>query len=500
MAGSKSPQTLVAWIAAVARAQSRRRAVTGEGEDWSYRELWDRAGGIAHHLTREFGLAQGDRVGIVGANEPAYLAAYFGVMRAGCVIVPLNTMLDVKAMHEQLALVGAAGAIVGEVDSEIREGLAEAVPVWSLRGLSTGGAGYRPRLSPATPACILLTSGSTGRPKGVVHSQGTLLHAALEMAGALPFGPEERNVAFLPFHASIPEQVLPTLCTGGCLDVLPGFDAERVVAASREATTFNAVPTVMARLLDHGAGDDLARLRWVSFASEPMPVSLLQRWWEAVPGVETHQFYGMTELLPMTVAGDRMLREEPGTVGIAFPTSRLCATDESGLEISDGGAGELVCHSPARMLGYYGDEEATAAAKTPEGGMRSGDLGRVDERGRVFLTGRLKDLIISGGLNIAPAEIEAVACRHPGVSAAAVVGVPDERWGETPVVVAVPTASNGVDAHEVLMHCRRELTSFKRPSAAAIVDVLPSTGIGKSAKTVIRQQIIDGKVELVRAN
>ena len=311
---------------------------------------------------------------------------------------------------------------------------------------------------------------------------------ALQLATALPFGPEERSIAFLPFFAAA-EQVLPVLCTGGSLDVLPGFDPERIAAAARDATSFDAVPTVMARLLDRAPLEDLARLRWVSFASEPMPVSLLRRWWDALPGVATYQFYGMTELVPATVASDRLQREEPASVGVPFPTTRLAAVDGEGAEADEG---ELVCQSPAQMLGYHGGEPATT--------IRTGDLGRIDERGRVFLTGRLKDLIISGGLNVAPAEIEAVACEHPGILTAVVVGIPDERWGETPVVVAVPAREGGVAARDVLHHCRRELTSFKRPSAAALVDVLPATGIGKSAKAVIRRQILDGEIELVRAD
>ena len=474
------PVTLVDWIAAVARARARRPAVHGEGLTWSHEELWARAGGIARHLLRDRGLRPGDRVGLVGANEPAYLAAYLGVLRAGGVAVPLNAMLDVSDMREQLAHVGATGTIVGDVDATVRDGL---LPAWPLQDLRTAGTGRLPRPRPGDPACIFLTSGSTGRPKGVVHSQGSLLHMALQLASTLPFGPEERSIAFLPFFAAA-EQVLPVLCTGGALDVLPGFDPERIGAAARHATSFDAVPTVMARLLDQAPHEDLARLHWVSFASEPMPPSLLQRWWDALPGVATYQFYGMTECVPVTVAADRLQREEPATVGIPFPTTRLTAID-----------GELVFRSPAQMLGYHGAAEPAAG-----GDIRTGDLGRIDERGRVFLTGRLKDLIISGGLNVAPAEIEAVACAHPGILTAVVVGIPDDRWGETPVVVAVPAKDNGVAARDVLHHCRRELTSFKRPSAAALVDVLPATGIGKSAKAVIRQQILDGEIALVRAD
>ena len=464
------PGTLVDWIGAVARARPSRPAIHGDGTTWSYEEFWARAGGIARHLLRGRGIRPGDRIGLVGANSPAYLAAYFGVLRAGAVAVPLNAMLDAGEMRDQLAHVGAV-CVIGD-------GLDDAI---ALRDLPAHGTGALPRPSAGDPACIFLTSGSTGRPKGVVHSQGSLLHMALQLASALPFGPEERSIAFLPFFAAA-EQVLPVLCTGGSLDVLPGFDPERIARAARRATSFDAVPTVMARLLDHAPLDDLARLRWVSFASEPMPVSLLRRWWDALPGVATYQFYGMTELVPVTVANDALQREEPASVGVPFPTTRLSVID-----------GELVVHSPAQMLGYHGDPAS-------DGAIRTGDLGRIDERGRVFLTGRLKDLIISGGLNVAPAEIEAVACEHPGVLTAVVVGIPDDRWGETPVVVAVPTRGNGVAAQDVLRHCRSGLTSFKRPSAAALVDVLPATGIGKSAKAVIRQRILDGEIELVRAD
>ncbi|MFN8215192.1 MAG: class I adenylate-forming enzyme family protein [Solirubrobacterales bacterium] len=501
MSPARTPQTIVAWIAAVARAQGRRPAVVSDEVEWSYAELWDRTLAIARHLLHDLHLRPGDRVAIAGTNEPDYLAAYFGVLRAGCVVVPLSVMIDIDEIRAQLDLVEAAAVIVGDVDDELREGLTETLPIFGLGDLTGSGSAQLPKLSPASPASILLTSGTTGRPKGVVHTQGTLLHASLQMATALPYGPEDRNLAFLPFYTAMGEQILPTLATGGSIRVLPRFDGERVALAAADCTNFDAVPTVMSRLLDRAPLENLAKLRWILFASEPMPVSLLQRWWDALPNVRTHQFYGMTEVLPVTFAGDRMLREEPATVGIPFPTSAIVAVDAAGTEITDGSSGELVCRSPARMLGYHGDKETTAAVLTADGSMRTGDLGRVDEQGRVFLTGRLKDLIISGGLNIAPAEIEAVACRHPGVSAAAVVGIPDRRWGETPVVVAVAAAGeNGFDAGALLAHCREELVSFKRPSAAALIDSMPAIGIGKSDKALIRKQILDGEIELVRAN
>lgn len=501
MTHPRQPDTLVGWLDAVVRANGDRPALLRDGEVWSYRELWERAGGVASHLLGECGFTPGDRVALVGENDPRYLASYFGILRAGCTAVPLNAMLDLATMRSQTELVGASATIVGTVADEVRDGLAEQLPAIAYGDLPVSGNGGLPSVEFDTPACIILTSGSTGQPKGVVQSHGTLLHAALQIGECLPFSPEDRGIAFLPFFASIPEQVLPTLCSGASLDVLPRFDPERIVrAALAGGTTFDAVPTIISRLLEHGAAEALRSLRWIMFASEPMPVALLQRWWEEVPGVETHELYGMTEVLPMSFASDELLRREPRTVGLAFPTSRLSVLDADGGAIRDGGDGQLVCSSPAMMLGYYGDEEATAAAKTADGSMLTGDLGRIDEQGHVFLTGRLKDIIISGGLNIAPAEIEAVACRLAGVAEVAVVGIPDARWGETPVVVAVAARGNTIDAHAVLSHCRQELVSFKRPSAAALVETLPSTGIGKSAKAVIRQQILEGAISLVYAS
>jgi acyl-CoA synthetase (AMP-forming)/AMP-acid ligase II len=263
-----------------------------------------------------------------------------------------------------------------------------------------------------------------------------------------------------------------------------------VAEACRRSTCFDAIPTIMARLLDEAPLDALANLRWVSFASEPMPPATLRRWHEALPGVEAHQFYGMTELVPATTASHAMLLEDPTTVGIPFPTTLVGQDTETG---------QLLVRSPAQMRGYYKNRSASSAALTENGSIKTGDLGRIDDRGWVYLTGRLKELIITGGLNVAPAEIEAIACHHPSVGAAAVVGIPDARWGETPVVIGVARDGSALTPDVLLSHCRQGLKGFKRPSAAAVVDILPSTGIGKIAKNLLRDQIVRGEIALVRA-
>jgi fatty-acyl-CoA synthase len=485
--------TVIAHLGAVARAHPGDPALIADGEVWSYSQLWARSEAIARGLLGR-GLRAGQRVGILGPNAPTYVATYLGVMRAGCVAVPLNMMLDVVSIRAQLALVGARALFVGRLPDGMREGLEDACPLLEMADPPSGPSGPRlPSIAPEASCKIMLTSGSTGRPKGVEHTHGTLSHAAFQLASAFPFDRSDRGVVFLPLYTCIPEQVLPTLASGGSLEILPGFDPDRVADACTRATTFDAIPTVLNRLLEHAPLHKLARLRWILFASEPMPVHLLEAWWAALPEVETHQFYGMTELLNLTAASHAMLRAEPATVGRAFPTTRL--TLEPVEDYTDG-SGHILGTSPSRMVGYVGDRAVTAGALTADGAMRTGDIGRIDDRGLLFLTGRLKDIIISGGINIAPAEIESVAFRHRDVQEAIVIGMRSERWGETPVVVAVRRTGTQLTSEDLLRHCRDGLVSFKRPSAAAVVPSLPTTGIGKVDRAAVKRQIESGEISL----
>lgn len=443
------------------------------------------------------GLQPGQAVGLIGANEPAYIVNYFGILRAGGTAVPINARLDAAAVKEQLAHVDAIAVFVGRLDESVRAELAGSFRVLPMVTTEhSGRRGRLPAVGARSTAAILLTSGSTGQPKGAMHTHGTMLHSALQLISVFPFGQDDRAVVFLPLYACIPEQVLPMLCAGGSLEILPGFDIERMADACTRATTFDAVPTVLSRLIEHAPLHKLANLKWVLFASEVMPVPLLRRWWDELPGVEMHQLYGMTEMLTLTAAPDHILRQEPATVGRPFPTTALSV--EPGDAAAADGSGELLGLSPGRMKGYYEDQAATRAAFAPDGSMRTGDLGRIDERGLVFLTGRSKDIIISGGINIAPVEIEAVAAQHPAIERAIVVGVPSERWGETPVVVAVPRPGWGFTSDDLLSHCRSQLTGHMRPTGAGLIDAFPTTGIGKAAKEAVKKMIVDGKISLVR--
>lgn len=489
--------TVIDWIEAVVRAHPSRPVLFDDGQVWSYSELWLRSEGFALGLI-EKGVRSGQSIGLIGKNQNLYVAAYLGVLRAGASVAMINPMLDGTTVCQDLDLVDAVGVLVGDVDRDVRDAISGQFKesAWSLQGFPTSSVGALPSLDSSDIGYILMTSGSTGRSKAALFTHEAMLYSALTMAITLPYSADDRSVAFLPFHAVIPEQIMPTLFTGGAIEVLRKFDVDAVAdACSRGANTFDAVPTVMSRLIEHGDHNKLRNLRWVLFASEIMPPALLERWWTELSTVETHEFYGMTELLPLSYAPDRLLRKDPTAVGRPFPTSRMSINKVSGEKDS---IGELLCYSPARMQKYLNNPTETSKALAPDGSIRTGDLGYIDHIGTVHLVGRLKNIIISGGINIAPAEIEIVAGQKKGVVSAVVVGVSDERWGETPIVVATTDHVNELSASELLDYCRSNLKSFKRPSGAAIVDEFPRTGIGKVDRAKLKSAIENGEIPLVR--
>lgn len=492
--------TLVDGLREAVARDPARAAVRADGSAWTYADLWDRSGRIAAGLLGRLGVAPGDRIGILGHNDPGYLGAYFGILRAGCVAVPLNQFLLASDLVGQLQLVGARLCLLGRIDEATADAVAAGLPTAPIADLLASPARPLPPGDADADATILLTSGTTGSPKGAVQTHATMRFATAELHRALPFSPDDVMLAFLPFFAAIPEQILPTLLAGGTVETLPRFDVDAVGEALARATTLDAVPTIMARLL-HGIDHDrLARLRWLMFASEPMPPALLAAWWEALPDVATYEFYGMTEMLTITVASPATLRAAPESVGVPFDGSTVVVVDTEGRALPIGESGEVTCASPARMRGYLPEGIDPATWRLPSGAMRTGDLGRLDGAGRLVLTGRIKDVIISGGLNIAPSEIEAVAVTHPAVHSAVVVGIPDARWGETPILVAIAKNGASLTPEALLAHCRSRLAPYKRPSGAALVAQFPMTGIGKSSKAALRSEILSGALEITRAS
>ena len=343
-------------------------------------------------------------------------------------------------------------------------------------------------VAPGDPATVFFTSGSTGRSKGVVHTHGSLVAAAKIMNIELGLEDGERTLHFLPLFSSCMEQLIPLTLARATHVILPAFDAagvwEAVEACS--VTHFDAVPTTLRRLLRAAPATIPDSLRMISYASEVMPPTVLAALIERMPKVGFIQFYGMMEQLCLTVldASDQLRKIQ--TVGRPMMGAEIRIPESDGHEI--------LARSPTLFAGYWRDEAATARV-IQDGWLRTGDCGRFDEEGFLVLEGRLKDMIKTGGVTVIPTEIESVLLGHPDVSDAAVVGVPDEQWGEA--VHAFVTLSNGALTCETELQsfCRERLAGYKRPKVIHLVSELPRTGIGKIARRIVRDNVLISRAD-----
>lgn len=516
--GGLATLALNAILAQAAHASPRRTAIRYEGIERTYAELWDRARRLAAALASR-GVKRGDRVAFWSSNRPEFLEFLFGVPALGAIAVPLDhwwTGAEGLAALEQCrpaCIIAAAGqaSLVDELRPRLAElGLSSWValdeppgqPWVSYERLLAGASPLRPSslVSLDDPALILFTSGSTGRSRGAVHTHRDLAHTAAIMAFELGLREGERTLHFLPLFSSCLEHLIPLTLVRASHVILPEFDAEGVweAVARHEVTHFDAVPTTLKRLLEAAPPVVPASLRLVSYASEPMPAPLISAWLDRAPAVQFVQFYGTIEHLCLTVQKPWEQRSKIGTVGRPMLGAELRLRAHDGAPAPPGEAGEIVATSPTLMAGYW-DDPASTAAVIEDGWMRTGDLGRFDADGYLILEGRLKEIIKSGGMTVVPREVEEVLLRHPEVLDAAVVGVPDERWGEA--VHAFVTLRRGarVTEGELRAFCHGALAGYKRPQVIEILSDLPRTGIGKIAHGELRRLALTRSADRVPA-
>ena len=330
---------------------------------------------------------------------------------------------------------------------------------------------------PDDPAVIGYTSGTTGAPKGAVLTHANLLASSESVRLAWRWGTGDRLVLALPlFHIhGLGVGLHGTLLAGGSAVLLPRFEADAVLdaAATHDATLFFGVPTMYARLAASPRAGELSRLRLCVSGSAPLPPAVFHRL-ATRAGQRVLERYGMTET-GMNVSNPHDGERRPGTVGFPLP----------GVELRLGAGGEIFLRGPNVFGGYFGDPAATADAFS-DGWFRTGDVGELDSDGYLRIVGRAKELIITGGLNVYPREVEEVLLTHPGVAEAAVAGVPDEEWGEVVTAWVVPAAGGDPpDPGEVLAHAAGQLAAFKRPRAVHLVTHLPRNALGK----LLRQEL-----------
>lgn len=434
------------------------------------------------------GLGAGQCIGWLGHNSPAMLAGLLACARLGAVFVPLNWRL---APAELVVIADHAGLAALAHTPELAD-LADQVRAGA--GLAAGDApGQAAAQAPTRPGDVLLvyTSGTTGQPKGALHTQAGML-ANIDMAVAVQgFTAAERVLAVLPlFHVGgLCIQVLPALAVGAAVCLHARFDPGAWLAdlgAWRPSTSL-LVPAVMQAILAHPGwpAADLSALRFLNSGSSIVPVALIAAF--HARGLAVAQVYGSTETGPLSIAlAPCEALAHVGSTGRPAPgvQLRLAATD--GTPVAPGAVGEIWLRAPNLMRAYHRLLETGPGSGFIDGWYATGDLACADADGWVTVVGRSKDMLISGGENIYPAEIENIAATWPGVAEAAVVGLPDARWGEVPVLVLVPHAGAVVDLAGLQAQFEQRLARFKHPRRMLLLDAVPRTALGKVQKAALR--------------
>jgi malonyl-CoA/methylmalonyl-CoA synthetase len=469
-----------AFVRAWESDSSRLALSTLDGGRVTAEELAERSATAAGRFAA-LGLGSGARLLLSGATGVDLVVAYLGALRAGLAVVPANAAYPPA---ELAALVAAARPDVAVLDNPSRLGPSPGFPVTTptLSALPQASDVVLDQADLDDTALIIYTSGTTGQPKGVPLSHGNLLASAHAVRLAWRWTPSDRLALCLPlFHMhGLGVGLHGSLVTGAEAVLLPKFEPG-VVAASIEAgaTLFFGVPTMYHRLAESPALGSLAGLRLAVSGSAPLPASLHEAV-RAGSGQVVLERYGMSETA-MLVSNPYEGERRPGTVGFPLPGVELRLAER------EGGTAEIEVRGPNVIRSYLENPSADAAAFTSDGWFKTGDLGTLDDEGYLSISGRAKELIITGGYNVYPREVEEVLRAHPSVADAAVVGTASTAWGETIVAFVVPSSTtDGLQLSELDEWCTEHLVSYKRPREWRVVDAIPRNALGK----ILRHELV----------
>lgn len=489
-----------------ARRQPDAAALWWQGEAISYATLQDRINALTRRLSATG--TPGDRIAVLAWNCPEFVELIYAVPAAGRILVPLNARLAPAELTWQLQHSGASllFADAGLRASHLPQGKSpDGVQVIEFgeqheHWVTGGPCSSPPQTDARDPAWILYTSGSTGRPKGAVLTHHSFLAGLASAALARPVQAGDRYYYPFPLFHVAAHNVLLQHRHGAAVVLAPSFDASAALAACRHLgiTSMSLAPTMLAMLLDHPdfRPDDLSCVRSIGYGASAMPVTLLRRLLNETT-VGLCQSYGMTELSGsvafLTAEDHRCAADTQPTllksVGRVLPTADVRIANDAGETRPCGSEGEILVRAEQCMAGYWQDPAATAAALA-DGWLRTGDIGRFDSDGYLYIVDRKKDMLISGGENIASREVEEVLRAHPAVKDCAVIGLPDAHWGER--VCAVLVLRQEVADDTLAAHCRAQLAGYKTPRLWRRRDSLPLNASGKVDKPTLRKCYGDG--------
>ena len=461
---------------------------------WSFAEVNSASDAIAAALEAQ-GYAEGDRLAILTQNRVEFFLTLFACQKTGVILCPLNWRQPAPELVDTLMPVGAKGLLFESQFAGNAQAVCAALGL-AAHGIESDLAAWmaadvpaRTGMIPAGRAWYLLfTSGTTGRPKAVIQTARMAWANAVNIGQAIDLTSRDSSVNFLPlFHtAGINLYTLPVFLAGGRSRVLRKFEAGDLLALLRagEVTQFFGVPAIyQAFSIAAGVEDvDWSALR-CGCGGAPLPEPLIRFFSDR--GAHVLNGFGMTETGPTTFLMDRdNAARKIGSVGRA---QMLTECRLAGVPDGAEGAGEIQLRGPNITPGYYGNPEATAAAFTADGWLKTGDVGRRDAEGYMFIVDRIKDMFISGGENVYPAEVERLLAHYPGVLECAVIGVPDDRWGEVGAAFLLPRPGASVDVAGLRGWCRERLAAYKVPAHVRLVEDFPRTAAGKIRKPALRE-------------
>ncbi len=494
------------WIAHHAYRRPGQLAINDlqTSRKFTYAELDKRIDQLTGALAMR-GITRGDRVALLAPNCAEYFELQFACGRLGAIMLPLNWRLTVPELEYILG--DATPKLLIHDKSFALQARALTNDLLEIDPESPDGA-YERALADNDPApahvplthddigMIMYTSGTTGHPKGAIITHGMVFWNAVNLGIPALISPQTVQLVILPlFHTGgLNCYANPVLHAGGTILIMrnfePGLALDYISDKSLGITHFFGVPAPYQFMMQHPKfrGADLSRLKISGVGGAPCALSILEGW--AARGVALVQGWGMTETSPagsMLDAADAI--RKVGSAGKAMMHTAIRIVDEAGTDVRQGEIGELLIKGPNITPGYWNKPEATAAAFT-DGWLHTGDAARLDDEGFVYIVDRWKDMYISGGENVYPAEIENVLFQLPQVADAAIIGVPNERWGEVGMAIIVRKAGSALEEGEIIRHCLGKLAKFKVPQSVAFVDVLPRNATGKVLKRELRTRFV----------
>ncbi len=498
-----------------------RPAVIFEGKKLTFGQLNERSNRLAHALA-DFGVKKGDMVAILQVNCPQYVETYFAVAKLGAIFSPLNFRAKADELIYMLNYCEAKVLFVGEryldMVNSFRKDIPRVQQIISIDRKADGMLHYEDLIARSSPddvvadigdddvTILMFTAGTTGRPKGVPLTHNSFVSYMVTNVTHVDPEIEEVNLLTVPlYHVAGTQAVLAAIYGGRTLAMMRQFEVKEWMKTVQETKANRAmlVPTMLKRIIDDPdfSKYDLSSLKVITYGAAPMPFEVIRKAIDVFPGVMFINAFGQTETAStITALGPedhvitgtdeekaKKLKRLQSSIGRPMEDVEVRIVDEHGKEVPRGETGEIVARGPRVMSGYWKDAEKTAKA-IRDGWLHTGDMGYMDEEGYIYLAGRGDDMIIRGGENISPEEVENVLYSHPKIEEAAVIGIPDPEWGQEPKAVVVLQKGEKATPEEIIEFCRQRLSSFKRPRYVAFVDELPRTATGKVLKRVLREQ------------